>query len=540
MKKKIAYILGVAAVLFLVIWLFGRGKKENIENLVGLEGNVYEETYLTYLESHGYDGTFASSVVDIDISQYTTTEEMSVSLSDKGLETGDEGSITWNFTVNEEGFYNLKLGYLPSEGTSVDIIRKIYLDNEQIYDGLSQIVLKRNFTDEPIKTKNNNEIRPSAIEVFNKHAVYVEDYNRRNGEPYAFYLTRGSHSLTFEVIKEPIIYTSLSFEKEEIIPSYEEKLASLGDVKEYKGEYLLGQAERREGNTLSVIKSSTSINVQKNYSDSNVVPYHPYRILYNTIGAKSFSMPGDYITWELDVPEEGLYQLTFKGRQHENRGVTAFRKIKINNEVPFLEMKVVPFPYESSMTNYTLKDEVGNPYLYHLQAGKNTITMEVVLGEFGKVLTEVEKSMFELNQLYLKTIQITGQAPSQYIDYEIVRKVSGFVETMERESERLLRACDELVRITGEKGENTSLIEKMARQAQELAKDPERVIKELAQLKNNIAALGTWIVNISEMPLELDSVILSAAGDELPSPKDGFFEGLYYGTVRFFSTFFVK
>lgn len=543
MKKKIIYILSLVIVLLVMILFFSKPneKRNNEVYTSGLEGNAYEESYLTYLETNGYQGDFASSTVNVDVTNYKASDEMTVVADEKGLHTGDEGSVTWNFTVSEEGFYNLKLGYIPMEGTSADIQRKIYLDDNLLYDGLSQVVLKRNFQDEVIKVKNNNEIRPSAVEVFRENVVYIEDYNRRNGEPFVFYLSKGNHTLTFEVIKEPITYTSISFEKEEPVLTYKEKLPMLlENYNEYNGEYLIGQAERLEGNTLSINKSSTSINVQKNYSDSNVVPYHPYRILYNTIGSNSFVMPGDYITWEVNVEEEGLYQLTFKGRQNGNRGVTSYRKIKINDEIPYAEMKAVAFPYSSDMKNYTLKDEDNNPYLFYLKEGSNTITMEVVLGDFGKVLTEVEKSMYELNQLYLRTIQITGQAPSKYIDYEIVKKIDGFADIMQQESERLFSICDELVYIIGEKGENTSLIEKMAFQAQKLAKDPEAVIEELNQLKNNIAALGTWIVTISNMPLEIDSIIISAANDTLPPAKSGFFEGLYYGTIRFFSTFFVK
>lgn len=543
MKKKRIYLISIIIILVFVILFISRlgGNDSALEYVGGLEDNVYEESYLTYLQEHGYEGKKASQVIPVDITNYQASSDMDVKLDGDRLHTSDEGSITFNFNVKEEGFYQLKLGYIPIEGTSVDIQRKIYLDNESLYDGLSQIVLKRNFIDEEIRVKNKNEIRPEAIEVFNEYSVFIEDYNRRNGEPFLFYLSKGNHTLTFEVIKEPITFTSISFEVEDTLPTYHELLPKLLEqYNEYKGEYVIGQAERVDGMTKSITKSSRTINVQKNYSDSNVVPYHPYRILYNTIGSKSFVMPGDYITWEINVEEEGLYQLTFKGRQNGNRGITSFRKISVNGEVPFEEMKSVAFPYTSDMKNYVLQDNAGSPYLFHLNKGSNYITMEVVLGDFGKVLTEVEKSMYELNQLYLRTIQITGQAPSKYIDYEIVRKISGFADIMQAESERLLRVCDELLVIIGEKGENTSLIEKMAMQAAKLAKDPEGVIEELNQLKNNIAALGTWIVNISNMPLEIDSLVISEANAKLPKATDGFFEGLYYGTIRFFSTFFVK
>ena len=61
----------------------------------------------------------------------------------------------------------------------------------------------------------------------------------------------------------------------------------------------------------------------------------------------------------------------------------------------------------------------------------------------------------------------------------------------------------------GEKGENTALLEKMAIQAQELAEEPEDTVSQLNQWKSNIAALGTWLVTVSEMPLEVDAILLS-------------------------------
>lgn len=543
MNRKLKSCVILASILvIIVLWFILFNKKENSPIVTdGLSNNTYEESYLAYLEEHEFNGIYTDELIQVDLTNYEASSDMQVEVDGSTVKTSDQGQISWEFHVKEEGFYNLNIGYKTLEGSSADIQRKIYIDDELCYEGLSQIVLKREFQDESIALKNKNEIRPSAVEVYNEQNVFIEDYNRRNGEAYIFYLSKGTHKIAFEVIKEPIQYTEMTFMKEEKIANYEDTITLLEErYNKYNKELIIAQAERVVGATKAITKSSSSINVQKNYSDSKVVPYHPYRILYNTIGSESFAMPGDYITWTVDVEEEGLYELTFKGRQHVNRGVTSYRKISINGQVPFEEMKSYSFDYSSDMRYYTLEDKNHNPYMFYLKKGSNDIRMEVVLGDFGRVLTEVEKSMKELNQLYLRVIQITGQSPSKFIDYEIARKVPGFSQIMSEESERLLRICDELFFIIGEKGENTALIEKMAMQAAELAKKPEEVINELNTLKNNIAALGTWIVKISSMPLELDSLILSKPGEELGSPKDNFIQSAYYGIVRFFSTFVIK
>jgi len=237
------------------------------------------------------------------------------------------------------------------------------------------------------------------------------------------------------------------------------------------------------------------------------------------------------------VPEDGLYVLTFKGRQ-TSRGVTSYRRLSVNGEVPFAEAEVIGFGYSGTMQNYTLANAKGEPYYVYLHKGLNDIKLECVMGGIGGVLSEVEEALRNLNALYLATIQITGNVPSQFIDYEIAKKIPTFVDTMNTESQRLFALVDKMVEITGEKGESTAMLEKMAIQAQGLAKDPEDIVKELSQLKNNISALGTWIVNISTMPVELDSVMLSADTASLPKPTEGSLEGVVAEFQRFWATFF--
>ena len=534
-----------------------------------------EPSYQAYLAEHRYNGTLSSAVVPVDVAagiaadgavtssfpenvDLNTVDVTDEVLSATALNTSDSGSVSWNFTVEETGFYNLQVGYIALPGTTSDIQRQVLIDGEAPYNALSQIVFKRLWRDEDIRLKNGNEIRPNARELLCEQTVFMEDYDRRSGAPLVLHLTQGEHTLTFTAVKEPMAITSLTFMAAPEIPDYATVKAQWTE-KPYMGEVVIGQAERRafpdakdaDGEdlhtplkianaTTDVLKSSPAVTVQKNYSDAALTPFHAWHILYPTIGASSWALPGDSITWEIEVPEDGLYVLTFKGRQ-TSRGVTSYRRLLVNGEVPFAEAEVIGFGYSGVMQNYTLADENGTPYYIPLHAGEpNTITLECVLGSIGGVVSEVEESLRTLNALYLSTIQITGQVPSQYIDYEIAKKIPTFVETMQAESERLTRLVEQMVEITGEKGESTAMLEKMAIQAAGLADDPDDIVKELSQLKNNIAALGTWINDVSTMPLELDAVILSADTASLPKPREGWFQGVVAETQRFFATFFTS
>ncbi len=542
-KKKLIITISAIVVLLVAIVAIRRIGRKNTMELSGERLNTltYEESYLNYLAENGYTGRLASDEVAVDVSVYTADKVMEASYADGLVLTGEEGKITFSFTVEEAGFYNLLLTYLPLKGTTSDIQRKISIDNEICYNALSQILLKREYSDEKIKTKNKNEIRPGSDEVFTEKTVYIEDYGRRNGEPLMFYLSKGRHTITFESAKEPVAIRELVFKARGELQSYSDAVALLKSTYPvYSGKTLKGEAERTEGITSGIYKSSSSININKNYSDADLSPYHPYRIVYNTIGGDSFKISGDYVTWEIDAPETGLYEITFKGRQSAKRGVTSYRRLYVNGVVPYAEADRISFGYSGDMTNYTVGTNDGEPMLFLLNKGKNTVTLEVVLGDFGSILTEVEESMFNLNRLYLKTVTLTGTAPSKYIDYEIRKKVPDFESVMSTESERLTKCLNEMVAITGEKGENTTLLEKMAIEAAELAKEPESVTEELSRWKSNISALGTWAVSISEMPLELDSLYISGQNEKLPKATAGFIKNAYYDVFRFFASFFVK
>ena len=572
-KLLIGLAIGAVAVIVLLVLLFSGGEKPMYATPGTSEGNAREAVYQAYLDENGFDGAMASAAVEVDVFSGTPGNGATTSLFPEGIDftgvdvltegiealnTSDAGSVEWTFTVEETGFYNLQVGYVALPGTTSDIQRQVLIDGAAPYDALEQIVFKRIWRDEDIRLKNGNEIRPNASEVLREQVVFLEDYDRRSGAPLILHLEAGEHTLTLVAVKEPMAITSLVFTAAPVAPTYEVASAQWTDVPAYAGNAIVGQAERRavsdatDANgdplhtqleitnaTTDMFKSSPAVTVQKNYSDAALVPFHTWHIIYPTIGASSWALPGDSITWEIEVPEDGLYVLSFKGRQ-TSRGVTSYRRLLVNGEVPFAEAEVIGFDYSGVMQNYTFASADGTPYRVHLTKGKNTITLECVLGSIGGVVSEVEASLRTLNALYLSTIQITGQVPSLYIDYEIADKVPGFVDTMLAESARLFGLVDQMVAITGEKGETTAMLEKMAIQAEGLADDPESIIEELSQLKNNIAALGTWINDISTMPLELDAVILSADTTSLPAPREGWFEGIIAETQRFFATFFTS
>ncbi len=501
-----------------------------------------EESYRQYLSDQGFAGTMASSEIKVDLSSFATSDGMQARIVNGAVVTGDSGTIAWKMSVQEAGFYNISMTYRPVKGTNSKIERRLTIDDQSLFKGMNQFIFNRvwdNSGGKPIAEKDGNEIRPEAVEIPEWTTVYLNDSLKRSLEPYKFYLSAGMHTLTMESVKEPLEIGDMTLKAAPEIKPYADV------IKDWKSKYkvydqanLVYQAERTDSNTLNIEKSSVDIVMSTDYNNPYTVPYHPYQIKLNTIGGPNWRTPGDFIQWRINVPEEGLYRISLRGVQNTNRGVMSYRQLKVNGEVPFLEATAIPFRFHSGFVHYVLgnRDE---EYLIHLTKGQNRVSLEVVLGRFAMPLSEVEQSVFVLNDLYRKTVQITGLVPDKYIDYEITKKIPNYAETFRTESDRLKKVVGELVQITGEKGEKTAIIEKMQVQAQRLSQKPDNVIYELYTLANNISSMGAWITSISEMPLQLDSFTLSAPEAELSSPKPNVLVRGYYSTARFLSTFFV-
>ena len=159
---------------------------------------------------------------------------------------------------------------------------------------------------------------------------------------------------------------------------------------DYTGERVLIEAER------ATKKSSSMLYPTQDQSSPDVNPYSAKLLKNNTIGGESWSHSGQWIEWEFEVPEDGFYNITVKGRQNYARGSVSSRCLYLDGEVPFQEVETISFEYDNDWNVMTLSDENGTPYEFYLAAGKHTLRLEATLGGMGEILEELE--------VYLRTV----------------------------------------------------------------------------------------------------------------------------------------
>lgn len=494
-------------------------------------------SYISYLNNKKDIQKIENDTIDINVTQFSSvnySSSIEVIDSEHSIITNDNTVISWDFDVTTEGMYNLFLDYFPINGKSSEIERVILIDGEIPFKEASDIKFSRVWVnDGDIIVKDGNEIRPGQVEQPKWIETYIQDREKIHTEPYLFHLTPGKHTLTMESVREPLKIRQMTFKAAPKLQSYEEVLAIYkeNDYKVVENGFLKIQGED------AFEKSSPTLYPTTDNTSPLTEPYHPSKLRLNMIGGLSWKKPGDWVSYNVEVKEAGLYSLSFRMKQNYNQGMFSTRSIYINGELPFAEAASIPFRYSSEFCNYVIGAE-NDPYLFYLKEGVNTITLEVGLGEIGKTIGEVEESVSNLNQIYRDIIMITGVTPDLFRDYQLTKLLPNLVERFSVEKTRLENIVNYFESVTDEKSDRTAILNKVIIQLDSFIKSPDNVHKRLSEFKSNLAATGTWIATAKDQPLQIDYFVFSDPNKDLPRARANILEKIWYEMRRFAASFF--
>src|SRR5690606_19653039 len=107
-------------------------------------------------------------------------------------------------------------------------------------------------------------------------------------------------------------------------------------------------------------KSKTGIQTAS-YSEPHISPDPRGRVVYNVIGGERWAKPGEWVEWEVEVPETGWYTIDLKYLQGFKTNAKTFRTVMIDGAVPFREMLHYALPDNTQFRVHTLQNEDGEP-----------------------------------------------------------------------------------------------------------------------------------------------------------------------------------
>jgi len=475
-----------------------------------------------------------------DYSEYGDTEisVLQEYMGAKGdiLKISDEGFVQWEFYIENEGLYNIAIEYLPIEGKNSAIERELWIDGEIPFENSRSIVFQRNWTNEgPVRSDSQgNEFRPVQIEAPMWNEALASSVIGFQDDFFKYYLTKGKHTLRLVGIKEPIAIRQIKIFNKPEIDLYKEV------YKKYISENFNIVTENIDPIKIqgqdALYKSDSTLYPVADHSSPLTQPSSYSNIKLNTIGNYNWRYPKQYLTWEFEVEEEGLYKIALRVKQDFKSGSYASRRLYVNNEIPFKEAESIRINFDPKWQMVELGGEEG--FLFFFEKGRNEIKFEVVMGDMAEILRGVQETIINLNALYRKIRMVTGHFPNKFRDYRLHEVIPEMNEIFMKESENLKLINKLLVDKTGKKGVESSYIERLSVQLDLFLRYPDTIPESMGDFNGNISALADWILTTSEQPLTIDYILIAPTEQQLPKANANILENILFEVRKFISTFF--
>lgn len=489
-------------------------------------------SYQKYLEQYS-DKTDASATVVIDCNtQLAGLEQTSVD-NVSGAYLPQDEIVEYKFFVEQSGFYNLELLYYAVDAADTSLKLDLKIDNENPFDATANLTLFRKwgFEKEVSRDAQGNDIRQDSVESLQWIRTILENTSGVGGEVLKFYLTSGEHTIQLEMLQNPMILSEICFVAPQQAKSYDEVFAQWKEngYKEAQKSLEPIQAEQ------AISRSEKSIAMINDRSSAATTPYHAYQVRYNCIGGGTWKTAGEFIEWEIKVPESGLYTLGARFLQNEKNDDVSTRTLTIDGQLPFEEAANITFPYSSSWQTALFND--GNtPYQFYLEEGIHTIRMTAALGDAAEIINEATVILDKLNEIYINIVMVTGTEPDTNRDYGIAKLLPDVLEEMKNVQKELKNLEKEQNKIVGDDKGNPTF-RRLYEQLELMLEKPEKIPKRLGNFQSNVTALGTWINDSRSQPLMLDYIQLLTPKADVPKAEKGFWDSLVHHVVQFFGSF---
>lgn len=463
-----------------------------------------------------------------------------------------QGSVTYEITVTKTAIYNIAFKYLPisKTGANLDanddknstspVVLGIKIDGKTLYTGLENFSLPRIFVNDGATAENpkgeirqdsiGNELTPEQVEFGEFVTAYATDPVGVVADPYKVLLTEGTHLITLESVHEPFALATISFIAPEEEKTYEQYMAEHSNASVYTGPALEIEGED------AWLKSTNSIVSKSDNGSSDITPNNPVKSLLNYIGNTNWQVPGESITWVIDVPEDGLYTLGFNYKQATIIDGFSYRSLSIDDEIPFAECKNLRFNYNTSWEFVEIGDK--DPYKFYLTKGKHTFKLTITLGETAEFYTRLSEIVEVIGDTYIDIVMITGVSPDVNRDYDLFKQIPDFEETLVNSRNDLLKLAEDMKALSGVRSNKyISALNNMARVLLSMYENKFTAQTYLSDYYSNYTTVCSWLYEMKTMPLSVDQFQLASPENGFKDNTAGFWESLGFSFKRFFASF---
>lgn len=454
--------------------------------------------------------------------------------SEEGLTFSQDKAVTYTANIPTEGRYYLEMDYItiydkpitPQIGVIIDDGSELVLDTPHAWKVELDAESGRFDTDDM-----GNERIPSQQVIDEKQTIRFLIPSETGSTEKGILFTAGEHKISVNMIRESIKVFSLRLAPVEKLISYEDYKAAHKSDKSVPGYSKKYEAE------LADKKSHAEISVTYDRSSPSITPNDPVKIIYNVIGGTGFATPGQWLEWEIEVPEDGYYAIDFKYRQNAAQGQTVRRQVYIDGEVLFEDLNQVLFESAEGFDIKTLSTTDNKEAPVFLTKGKHQIRLKVILGDVAEPLQKIQNVIRTLNDLYTQIVIIVGETPDAYRDYHLSQHIPGLLDIFKQSAKDIEGIMPYFEEEEGERNSNTASLEQVVNLLEDLSTTERKAPTEQDNLRAQINTLASLVNSMSTQPLELDSITVRSTDIPAGAEKAGFWETFIFRFKSFINSF---
>jgi ABC-type glycerol-3-phosphate transport system substrate-binding protein len=443
-------------------------------------------------------------------------------------------SVTFTHPFAGVGLYHFAIDYYDFENTIESAQIDIRINGENPFFESQTIVLPAEwqFSGDFLIDRYGNDIQPSSEKIKTWRHRKINDYRGMHPGLFAFRLREGD-VVEIGYGNSPLLIGNIDYVPAEDMPSYEDYLAEHGSY-DVVNETINLSARMMDSRT------EPSVHLRAEQDPSNLF-YDTQFLKLNTIFGESWRNGGQAVTYRFTVPETGYYHVSFKYRQYIIKDLPAFRKIKVNGDVPFDLLESYAFPYTMSFLNRTLVDEKGDPLSLFFEEGEHTITLEAVNYPYRKTIETIRFAMAEIQSLALRIKRYTSGGTDRYRDWDIETYFPDAESDIKHLATLLEETYDDLLTLSDvDSPSEIGNLKVAASRLEKIAENINQLPAKMVQFSDGDSSvnhiLGQLMQNLMRSNLELERTVIHGTKD-IDKPYANIFVRLIESSKRLVLSF---
>lgn len=561
MKKKIlilTLIIGVVAVFFTVTNSFVEDVQYVLDEQEVIDAyNLLDDNLTDFNKKNTYyDFLDVEKIVYSDNTTYKAETTDNTIVENYGYELGSvhqigyKDVISYEVVVEKSGYYEIQADYyivgspLTNYQISVQVLNSTTsIENPFQFDEAENIDVPLYWYDEskefPLDSYNDEAVPQSKrIDAWNTLNMYDNKY--QTSTPLLFYFEAGATNdikITLLSSTGELALGNVSVSLPVFVKEYSEYISNYSSAE-------IAEKTFTEVNAIDYTSKNSSYIRMNSLNDELAKPFNTGTKLLNIIDGTSWSNSGQSITYNVEVEETGLYDLSIH-YQNKKDEFNVFRTIMIDGKVPFSEFYNYEFTDTGSeFANETLKDEFGESYKVYLTKGEHTITMRADIAPLYGTNTQIQLVIDHINQLSLEVLKITGSDIDEDRTWDITLYIPQ-TENYLNAYELLIKDSINKLRIYSDKGSRSASISYLTRALtllEKVQKKPAELPLYLDTLYSGTSSinqlLGDVLSTIVEQPMTLERIYFTTGGHSLPKENSNIFINFKNSFIQLMSTFF--